>query len=89
VKFQDYLNGSEKNLATGDKQSLPFPASNVLMFYLEDGSQIAARPSGTEPKIKFYVSVNQQITRKDELADAENHLQGKIMAILSDLGVEQ
>ncbi len=54
VEIRDYLLQSGKNLVTGDQFSLPQPQSNVLTFVLEDGSKISARPSGTEPKIKFY-----------------------------------
>jgi len=56
-RIQDYKTGKEKVLSEGKELDLSLPASNVLIFYTEDGSKIAARPSGTEPKIKYYISV--------------------------------
>jgi phosphomannomutase len=56
-RIQDYKAGKEKRLSEGKEQDLSLPSSNVLIFYTEDGSKIAARPSGTEPKIKYYISV--------------------------------
>ena len=58
VKFLlDFQNLVKKNLVTGHEETLNFPKSNVLQFMTEDGDKISARPSGTEPKIKFYFSV--------------------------------
>ncbi len=58
VKFLlDFQNLVKKNLVTGNEETLNFPKSNVLQFMTEDGDKISARPSGTEPKIKFYFSV--------------------------------
>lgn len=55
---EDYQTGEVKNLKNGTSEKLDIPSSNVLIYITEDGSKIAARPSGTEPKIKFYMSVN-------------------------------
>lgn len=55
--LEDYAASTSTNLLTKEQKTMDIPKSNVLIFYLEDGSKIAARPSGTEPKIKFYVSV--------------------------------
>jgi phosphomannomutase len=66
---------------------MDIPTSNVLIFYTEDGSKIAARPSGTEPKVKFYISVSEQldtIANYDSVAVA---LSKRIDGIKSDLGV--
>ncbi len=68
VKLEDYENSVSKNLVTGEEKSIEIPKSNVLIFYTEDGSKVAARPSGTEPKIKFYFSVK---TNLDEISDFE------------------
>lgn len=57
VRIEDYLIGVSTNLNTNISSSLEVPKSNVLIYYTEDGSKVAARPSGTEPKIKFYISV--------------------------------
>lgn len=68
VKLEDYQSSVSKNLLSGKEESIDIPKSNVLIFYTEDGSKIAARPSGTEPKIKFYFSVK---TNLDEISDFE------------------
>jgi phosphoglucomutase len=62
VRILDYLNQTEKNVLTGELKPLDFPVSDVLQFYLEDGSKVSIRPSGTEPKIKFYFSVHSQLS---------------------------
>lgn len=58
VRIEDYLTGKVTHLKDGSTSVLSLPKSNVLIYYTEDGTKIAARPSGTEPKIKFYISVN-------------------------------
>ncbi|NJM25935.1 MAG: hypothetical protein HC859_11080 [Bacteroidia bacterium] len=58
VRQLDYKTSEEKNLDTGAITKIDLPSSDVLQFYLADGTKISARPSGTEPKIKFYISVN-------------------------------
>lgn len=68
VRLDDYQSSISKNLVTGEETKIEIPTSNVLIFYTEDGSKIAARPSGTEPKIKFYFSVK---TKLDEICDYE------------------
>ena len=57
VRSQDYEIGIETDLVTGAVTTLQYPASDVLKYYMADGSWFAVRPSGTEPKIKFYCSV--------------------------------
>ena len=59
------------------------PKSNVLIYYLEDGSKICARPSGTEPKIKFYFSVNCNIANINEISEAAQFLENKISNIIA------
>jgi phosphomannomutase len=66
-------------------ETLSIPKSDVLIYYLEDGSKICARPSGTEPKIKFYFSVNTAIESLDEIPAAEAHLDAKIKTIISEM----
>lgn len=78
IRLDDYQISISKNLVTGEEKPIDIPKSNVLIFYTEDGSKIAARPSGTEPKIKFYFSVK---TNLDEISDfewKEDELQAKI-----------
>ncbi len=61
VCIEDYDNSTARNLITNKVETITIPKSNVLIYYLEDGSKICARPSGTEPKIKFYFSVNEAL----------------------------
>ena len=68
ICIEDYANSTAKNMITNEIEILNVPKSNVLIYYLEDGSKICARPSGTEPKIKFYFSVNADL---EDIADAE------------------
>ena len=60
IDVEDYQKGISKNLLTLKETKIHLPKANVLIFKLEDGTQIALRPSGTEPKIKYYFSVNQE-----------------------------
>jgi len=68
VRLDDYQSSVSKDLISGEEKPISIPKSNVLIFYTENGSKIAARPSGTEPKIKFYFSVK---TKMDEISDFE------------------
>src|SRR5690606_13392190 len=68
IRLDDYQSSISKDLISGKETQIEIPKSNVLIFYTEDGSKIAARPSGTEPKIKFYFSVK---THLNEIADFE------------------
>lgn len=61
------------------------PKSNVLIYYLEDGTKIAARPSGTEPKIKFYFSVNEPLHDITEVKATEKVLDQKIQDIINEM----
>ncbi len=85
AKMRDYKEGIEKDLGTGEKQKIDFPSSNVLQFFLEDGSKISARPSGTEPKIKFYVSVNSKLSSKEAFTKEFEQLGSKIKGLLDAL----
>ena len=82
VRMDDVQKGETTNFETSQTSALNLPKSNVLIYYTEDGSKIAARPSGTEPKIKFYISVNTSETEKFEAI-----LQQKIDAISAQLNV--
>lgn len=85
VTIKDYQSGIEKNLITSEESKLDFPKSNVLQFIIEDGSKISARPSGTEPKIKFYFSVHEDINDLSELDSTKSKLKERVEKILSDL----
>lgn len=85
IMVEDYQNSTAKNLLTDEVETLHIPKSDVLIYYLEDGSKICARPSGTEPKIKFYFSVNTAIDGLEELQAAESFLDTKIKNIISEM----
>ncbi|MBK6264868.1 phospho-sugar mutase [Marivirga sp. S37H4] len=87
IKMRDYKTGTEKDIESGDKSQLNFPSSNVLQFFLEDGSKISARPSGTEPKIKFYVSVNSKLLNKESFEKEFKALGDKIKGLLDDMDI--
>jgi phosphomannomutase len=80
IRIEDYQSGKATNVSDGTVTEIYLPGSNVLIYYTEDGSKIAARPSGTEPKIKFYMSVH---TTEGE--NAMNRLQKKIERIKTEL----
>ena len=85
VMVEDYQNSIARNLLTNDVEKLQLPKSDVLIYYLEDGSKICARPSGTEPKIKFYFSVNTSINSLEEIPGATEYLNEKITNIISEM----
>ncbi|MBX2871776.1 MAG: phospho-sugar mutase [Saprospiraceae bacterium] len=85
VTVKDYLSSESTDIATGVKTNIDLPSSNVLQFFTEDGSIISARPSGTEPKIKFYCSVNGELADRESFKAKEKSLDEKIDLIMSDL----
>ena len=85
VRALDYQSRQEKNLMSGIISAIPLPASDVLQFYCEDGSKISVRPSGTEPKIKFYISVKTKLQSKGDFKKMNQQLDGKIKAIENDI----
>ena len=85
VHLLDYQISRGKNLKTGESWKIMLPVSNVLQFILEDGSKISARPSGTEPKIKFYFSVNEKLNSRTSFEIVNNLLQERIDAIIADM----
>jgi len=85
VELLDYQLQKGKNLHSGEEWKIELPKSNVLQFILKDGSKISARPSGTEPKIKFYFSVNTKLNSKEEYEAKEAELQQKIEGIIADM----
>ncbi|GGK19867.1 phosphoglucomutase [Yeosuana aromativorans] len=85
VKIDDYQLSISKNLITGEETTIDIPKSNVLIYKTEDGSQIALRPSGTEPKIKFYISVNTKLDNVSAFKATEQKLESKIDAIVKDM----
>ena len=83
----DYELQKGKNLQTGQEWAIALPASNVLQFELADGSKISARPSGTEPKIKFYFSVNMPLATATQYDETAQQLDNKIENLIKDMGL--
>ncbi len=83
VCIEDYDNSTSKNMFTTEIEPISIPKSNVLIYYLEDGSKICARPSGTEPKIKFYFSVNAPLDNVENTKEVEKQLDTKIKNIIA------
>ena len=76
---------SLKNQNDHTKTEITIPKSNVLIYYTEDGTKIAARPSGTEPKIKFYFSVNTSLDSVSDFEEKNKELKEKISRIKAEL----
>jgi len=89
VEMLDYKSSEKRNLRTGEKTPIALEKSNVLQFITADGSKISARPSGTEPKIKFYFSVNCPLADKAAYKETNQKLGDRIAAITKDLGLSQ
>ena len=81
----DYEKGIKTNLDTGSTEQITLPKSNVLQFITEDGSKISARPSGTEPKIKFYFSVKTDLPSIDQFDETQQKAKDKIKQIIADM----
>lgn len=85
--LEDYATATRHNLQSQEKETIPLPKANVLIFISEDGTRVAARPSGTEPKIKFYVSVNTKLDSAENYRSIKEVLDQKINHILAELGI--
>lgn len=85
VKIMDYKESKSLDMETGQETPIYLDKSNVLQFLLADGSKVSARPSGTEPKIKFYFSVNEPLHQSSDFEKVESKLNAKIEAIAKDL----
>ncbi|MEJ7778698.1 MAG: phospho-sugar mutase [Daejeonella sp.] len=87
VTLKDYELGKETDMISGNSKKLDYPISDVLQFITEDGCIISARPSGTEPKIKFYCSVKTDLPHINEYASKDKEQDQKIDKIMADLDV--
>lgn len=87
VRIDDYSTSISRNPKTGEQESIAIPKSNVLIYTTADGTQMAARPSGTEPKIKFYFSVNAALDSEADYGQTEAELDQKIERILKELNL--
>ena len=83
ICIEDYQASKGKDFMNNEEFEIHIPKSNVLIYYLEDGSKICARPSGTEPKIKFYFSVNGVLDTIENAESVEKELDNKIAEIIS------
>lgn len=88
VKINDYKTSISKDMATGAQTSIDIPKSDVLIYYTADGTKVAARPSGTEPKIKFYFSVNTPFAGEAEYDEKVKMLDDKLARIIREMGLE-
>lgn len=88
VCIEDYQTSKGRDVLNGSEFDITIPKSNVLIYYLEDGSKICARPSGTEPKIKFYFSVNAPLASLEEIGAVEAILDEKIKNCIADMGLD-
>jgi len=87
VKIEDYDSSIAKNMVTGEETAIDIPKSNVLIYETEKGTKIACRPSGTEPKIKFYFSVRTSLNSTNEAKTTEEKLDAKIQRIIKEMNL--
>lgn len=87
ICIEDYQTSKGTDFMNNETFEINIPKSNVLIYYLEDGSKICARPSGTEPKIKFYFSVNGVLDTIENAESVEKELDNKIAAIISAMNL--
>ena len=83
----DYEASTEMNMSTGEEKIMELPKSNVLIYHTEDGTKVAARPSGTEPKIKFYFSVQSPLDTVENAIEKEQELDTKIDRIITEMAI--
>jgi phosphoglucomutase len=88
VMIKDYQLSVSKDMLTGSAQPIDLPKSNVLQFFLEDGSKISVRPSGTEPKIKFYFGVKEDLDSRAEFEKVNRKLDLRVKGIIADLKLD-
>ncbi|MEM8929132.1 MAG: phospho-sugar mutase [Bacteroidota bacterium] len=87
VWIEDYNTAIAKNVVTGEEKSIHLPKSNVLIYETEDGTRIAARPSGTEPKVKFYISTNTTLANASDFKTVNSQLDAKLDGIVAELNL--
>lgn len=83
--IEDYNTSIAKNVISGEEKTIDLPKSNVLIYETEDGTRVAARPSGTEPKVKFYLSTNAKLETASDFNKVNEELDAKINTILAEL----
>ncbi|WP_350285451.1 phospho-sugar mutase [uncultured Croceitalea sp.] len=85
--IEDYNTSIAKNVQTGEEKAIDIPKSNVLIYETEDGTRIAARPSGTEPKVKFYMSTNATLAKAEDFKSVNSQLDSKLEGIVAELNL--
>ncbi len=85
--IEDYNTSIAKNVQTGEERHIDLPKSNVLIYETEDGTRIAARPSGTEPKVKFYMSTNTTLAEAADFKSVNSQLDSKLEGIVAELNL--
>ena len=83
--IENYNTSTRTNLETGEKEIIDLPTSNVIIYETTEGTRVAARPSGTEPKIKFYISTKTQLDNVEVFEKTNKHIEAKIDQIISEL----
>ena len=90
VSIRDVLQSVRYNPNASDKkETITLPKSNVLQFFLSDGTVVSARPSGTEPKIKFYIEVKGDLASAAEYDQACQQAEVKVAAVVKDLNINE
>ena len=87
IQIKDYLSSETKDTKSGKVSKIDLPSSNVIQFYTENGAKITVRPSGTEPKIKFYIGVKSNLCCKDNFIEVDSELETKIDEIKKGLNL--
>ncbi|MDC1222041.1 phospho-sugar mutase [Salibacteraceae bacterium] len=87
IQLDDISSGIRRNLETNEEEKIHLPQSNVLQFYTAEGSKISARPSGTEPKIKFYVSIKSDWSEGKTLEEQQEEQNNRMKSIIKDLAL--
>lgn len=87
VRIRDIKTLEDKDLTTGKVEKINLPSSNVLQFFTADGNKVTVRPSGTEPKIKFYFGVKENLSKKEYFDQTNANLDAKIEAIKKSMGL--
>ena len=87
IEIKDYQSGVSVDTTTGKSEDINLPKSNVLQFFTEDGGKVSVRPSGTEPKIKFYFGVVSPLESKEEFEQVDRRLEEKINTYVKELGL--
>ncbi len=89
IRIDDYQNATSKDTLSNATRPIDLPKSNVLIYTTEDGTRLAARPSGTEPKIKFYISVCGAVSSVNQYDRTKSELESKIDRVLKDLKLDE